>query len=252
LGRATRCPHCEAEMTARPLDAWEAMEKRRAALEAGDAHRLIRLEGPAAGIQRQTVAHRLYQRDPAPPHEHRQDAQYEAGEDRTVPRVEPAEELMVVLDDVRSQWNTGSILRSAEAAGFGRAAMAGITPLPAARGVQRVALGAEHHLTWIYEPRVVILLQALIHKGYEPVALEQTQDAVPLEDFDPPRKFALIVGSEVGGVSQEGLTLCRHRVQIPLFGRKASLNVAVAFGVAAFSLVPRWRHAHANVEPPIT
>lgn len=252
LGRGTRCPRCEEVMTARPLEAWEAMERRLAALEQGDAHRLARLEGPASGIQRKAVAHRLYQRDPAPPHEHRSDAQYEAGVDRDLPRVDPAPELMVVLDDLRSQWNTGSILRSAEAAGFGRVAMAGITPLPAARGVQRVALGAEDSVSWLYEPRIVRLLRRLIGEGYEPVALEQTRDAVPIEDFAPPSKLALLIGSEVGGVSQEALRLCPRRVQIPLAGRKASLNAAVAFGVAAFRLAPRWREQHGRARNEVT
>jgi tRNA G18 (ribose-2'-O)-methylase SpoU len=249
LGRGVSCPRCERPFTARPLRIWHILEQRAAARLSENGARLDQLENlPSTNPRRRD---QLYHQPggEAPPGwpEARFDTQYEPRRDGSTPsQIVPG--LVAVLDDLRSQWNVGSIFRTADGAGWGRLHLCGVTPMPPARGLLRVSLGAEAKLRWDYRVAVLETLRRLSDEGFTLVALEQTDDAVELGRFDPPRRTGLVIGNEVAGVSLEALALCRDRVTIPVAGHKASLNVAVAFGVAAFVLRERWLELHGNGE----
>lgn len=243
VGRAGRCPACGAPLTLRPLPVWDEMERRERAFRANDGAWIQRHERaprpPGGERRRRQCFHAPDDADPAARDQAlRQDLRYEAGRDLPAPRGARDEGLAVVLDDLRSQWNVGAIFRTAEALGWGRVHLVGITPMPPAPGLVRVALGAERQLPWDYHARALDLLDQLEGDGYEVWLLEQTDDAVPLAQLEAalPERLALVVGNEVGGVSPELLAACPRRVAIPLAGRKASLNAAVAFGIAAQQL----------------
>jgi len=245
LGRGIECPRCGRAMTARPLRILEKLDERARRLAKGDASELERLERSqrrAAREQAESCWHPPLEGDPNAALAH--DPMYEGGVDREAGSLLPTCDLVAILDDVRSQWNVGAILRTADGAGFAGLSLAGITPVPPNRIIAKVALGAERFVPWRYHASVVEAALERARDGYELVALEQTRDALSVFDFEPARKTALLLGNEVVGASAEALALCAKRVAIPMAGRKASLNVAVAFGIAAFALARAWRRRH--------
>jgi tRNA G18 (ribose-2'-O)-methylase SpoU len=141
--------------------------------------------------------------------------------------------LAVVLDNVRSLWNVGSIFRSADACGVRELVLAGITGCPPRPRIAKTSLGAEHVVPWRYAADAAEAIDELTGSGYVAVALENAPDAVPLDDLAWPDRTCLVVGNEVAGVSPQSLAHCQARVRIPMLGVKASFNVAVAFGIAA-------------------
>jgi tRNA G18 (ribose-2'-O)-methylase SpoU len=145
----------------------------------------------------------------------------------------------VLLDNIRSAWNVGSILRSADGFGFGHAYLCGITPTPKADAVQKTSLGAEEYVTWSYHNDAVKLVKDLKAKGWKVRALEENARAVPISQFATSRilhPFVLIVGNEVTGVDPDLLDLADHILHIPMRGQKRSFNVANAFSIAAYAL----------------
>ncbi len=154
--------------------------------------------------------------------------------------------------DVRSAYNVGSILRTADAMAVNKVYLAGITPYPkmpddkrlphviakAESGIRKTALGAEKTLdiTHIEKPDIRITLAGLNKQGYKIVALEQTSQAESLDSFEPLEAIALVVGNEVKGLEDPILKLSDLQLAIPMLGRKESLNVAVATGIALYHL----------------
>lgn len=152
---------------------------------------------------------------------------------------ETRERFAVLLDNIRSAWNVGSILRSADGFGFTHAYLCGITPTADREAVTKTSLGAEDSVPWSYHKDAVKLVRGLKSEGWKVLALEEDSRAVPIHDreheaIDDPR--LLIVGNEVTGVDPELLDLCDEILYIPMRGEKKSFNVAIAFGVAAFAL----------------
>jgi tRNA G18 (ribose-2'-O)-methylase SpoU len=146
-------------------------------------------------------------------------------------------ELAVLVDNVRSAWNVGSILRTADGFGFGYAFLCGITPTPEQAEVRKTALGAEQFVTWSHHKDAVKLVERLKKEGWRVWALEFIEGAVPVHGMESDeRKTVLIVGSEVTGVDPGLLALADQIVYLPMHGQKRSFNVAVAFGAAAFAL----------------
>jgi len=155
--------------------------------------------------------------------------------------------LAVLLDNIRSAWNVGSILRSADGFGFAHAYLCGITPTPDGPGreaLKKTSLGAEDAVAWSHHKDAVALVKSLKETGCRIFALEEDERAVPLE-FDglpsgmreqAPVLHILIVGNEVTGVDPELLDLCDTIHCIPMRGQKRSFNVAIAFGIAAYAL----------------
>ena len=141
----------------------------------------------------------------------------------------------VLLDNVRSLWNVGSIFRTADACGVERIVLCGITGCPPRREIAKTALGAEEMVVWEYDADPRRALRRLCADGLHAVSLEDTPRAVPIDEAVWPAPLLLVVGNEVAGVSEPLREACEMHVSIPMRGGKRSLNVAVAFGVAAFA-----------------
>ena len=147
----------------------------------------------------------------------------------------------MVVPDLRSAHNVGSVFRTADSAGWARVVLCGFSATPEHRGVAKTALGAQDAVPWTVVPDVHDALAGLRAEGYTVAALERTDDAIFPESV-PSSAFplALILGNEVVGVSPDVLATVDLVVGLPQYGTKASLNVSVAFGVAAYGLVARW------------
>jgi tRNA G18 (ribose-2'-O)-methylase SpoU len=149
--------------------------------------------------------------------------------------------LAVLLDNIRSAWNVGSILRSADGFGFSHAYLCGITPTADNEAVTKTSLGAEDSVPWSYHKDAVRLVKGLKGEGWKVYALEDDVRAAeishaPRATFKSPTLQVLIVGNEVTGVDPELLDLCDKIFYIPMRGEKKSFNVAIAFGIAAYAL----------------
>ncbi len=143
----------------------------------------------------------------------------------------------VLLDNVRSAWNAGSILRSADGFGFSQAYLCGITPTPDNEAVTKTSLGAEDSVPWSYHKDAVRLVKGLQKTGRQIFALEEHERAVEIGQIPKPiHDSILIVGNEITGVDPELLELCDQILYIPMSGEKRSFNVAIAFSIAAFAL----------------
>jgi len=146
--------------------------------------------------------------------------------------------LQALLDNVRSTFNVGSIFRSADGAGLQHLYLCGITPTPDHPKLAKTALGAESNVPWSQHRNALDLAAMLQAQGYQLWALETTATALPLQAAPPlPAKgVVLVVGNEVTGVDPALLARCTQVVALPMDGQKRSLNVAVAFGIASYTL----------------
>lgn len=146
----------------------------------------------------------------------------------------------VILEDIRSLWNVGSIFRSADGAGFSNAYLCGITGCPPRKEITKTSLGAEEAVSWQYCRSVLEAKSVYLSAQTMVIGLESTSTSVPLSEFITEGKgqtpLAIIVGNEVNGLSPEALSICDHICHLPMRGIKESLNVAVAFGIAAYML----------------
>lgn len=157
--------------------------------------------------------------------------------------------MVILLQDIRSLHNVGSILRTADGADVQKVYLCGITPSPLDRfgvvraDVAKVALGAEKTVEWEQVASTSRLVASLKKEGFKIVALEQDKKSVPYNTLSltryPLDKIALILGEEVHGIPPALLQKCDTIIEIPMSGAKESLNVSVAFGVAAFALRDR-------------
>ena len=154
----------------------------------------------------------------------------------------PPHPLIVVVHDIRSAHNVGSVFRTADSAGLAGVVLTGFTATPTHRGVAKTALGAEDAVPWRQVENVHEALAELRGDGYTVAALERVPEAVAPSDV-PADAFplALVLGNEVHGVPADVLDAADLVVGLPQYGTKASLNVSVAFGVAAYGLVDRAR-----------
>lgn len=147
--------------------------------------------------------------------------------------------IVAVLEDIRSMGNVGSMFRSADGAGLARILITGFTAHPPRDQISKTALGAEEHVPWEYWSRAVDALAALRQQGYRIVGLENTDTSTELEVLlcrrPPDGPLAFVVGHETRGLSDEVLAACDEVAHLPMLGHKDSLNVAVAFGLAAYT-----------------
>ena len=151
-------------------------------------------------------------------------------------RKEPKLPFCVVLNDIRSLYNVGSIFRTADGAGVEKLWICGITGHPPDTQISKTALGAEREVPWEYRRDAREVLRELKTRDYQIVFLEQLAESTPYQDFHPSGPLCLVLGSEISGVSEDLLALCDKTLEIEMAGVKNSLNVAVAFGVVAFYL----------------
>ena len=147
--------------------------------------------------------------------------------------------IVLVLDSVRSLNNIGSAFRTADAFRCQSIYLCGITATPPHREIHKTALGAEESVDWKYEKNVTDAIRQLKSDGYTIIAIEQAEGGVSLNKFsvDSTKKYALIFGHEITGVSDEALTLCDAAIEIPQSGTKHSINVSVCVGIVVWEFV---------------
>lgn len=150
--------------------------------------------------------------------------------------------IAAVLDNIRSAYNVGSMFRTAECAYISELVLCGITAQPPHKEVEKTALGTTQLVPWRYFPDTLDAVQTLRKEGWKIAALEITDESIPIQSVREEHfPLALVVGNEVTGVDDRVLAQADLVVEIPQFGKKESLNVAVAFGVAVFLLVEKCR-----------
>jgi 23S rRNA (guanosine2251-2'-O)-methyltransferase len=154
--------------------------------------------------------------------------------------------VVVVLDNVRSLYNTGAFFRTGDACGIERLVLCGITPRPdqgrkQQRAIAKTALGAELTVPWEYHAATAAALSAYAADGYHIVAAETSRDAIELYDWTPAWPICLVFGHEKDGVADSLAAQIETHVRIPMLGAKRSLNVATAGGVLLYELLRR-RH----------
>ncbi|RYD78098.1 MAG: TrmH family RNA methyltransferase [Sphingobacteriales bacterium] len=144
--------------------------------------------------------------------------------------------VVVVLDNIRSMSNVGSVFRTSDAFVAEKILLCGITAQPPHREIQKTALGATESVDWEHHPHIYDAVKGLKDAGYIIIGVEQTDSSVKLNDFvpDTDKKFALIMGNEVEGISEEVLPLLDFALEIPQMGTKHSLNVSVAAGIVLY------------------
>ena len=144
--------------------------------------------------------------------------------------------LILVLDNIRSLQNVGSIFRTCDAFRVEKLCLCGITGTPPHKELHKTALGADETVTWQYFKSSTECLTELKKQGYALLALEQTSTSIPLQGYQLSGRTVLVLGNEVDGVSEELIGLCDAQLEIPQFGTKHSLNVAVSAGIAVWEL----------------
>jgi tRNA G18 (ribose-2'-O)-methylase SpoU len=150
--------------------------------------------------------------------------------------------IVVLVDSVRSLYNVGSIFRTSDGAMIQKLLLTGYTPHPPRKEIEKTALGATKSVPWEYIRNPLEAIASLKRSGFRIYSLELTDRSIPYTDV-PYDAFplCLIIGNEITGVSQTILHECDGAIDIPMFGTKQSLNVAVAYGIALFELARIWR-----------
>jgi tRNA G18 (ribose-2'-O)-methylase SpoU len=148
--------------------------------------------------------------------------------------------IIIVLDNIRSMHNVGAAFRTADAFRIEKIILAGITATPPHREIHKVALGASETVEWEYQKDVKEVLVNLKDLGFQIVAIEQADESIELQDFDPAEnKMALVFGNEVYGVSDPVIDEADYVVEIPQYGTKHSLNVSVSIGVVLWEVIKK-------------
>lgn len=149
--------------------------------------------------------------------------------------------IVLVLDNIRSALNVGSIFRTSDAFAVQKIILCGITAQPPHRDMLKTALGATESVAWQYFESTEEALKALKAEKFSIIAVEQTDKGIALQDFSPfhESKYALVLGNEVRGVSEEAIQCCDAAVEVPQFGTKHSLNVAVCAGVVVWEFAKK-------------
>ncbi len=169
---------------------------------------------------------------------------HEGGTDR-IPLAEalalPRTPISGILDNLRSAHNVGSIFRTCDGAGASHLSICGISPLPPHRHLAKTALGAVDVVPWTHFETVAEAIESTTVEGAQILALEFTNDSVPLTEIELRFPVVLVAGNEKDGLSEETLALCDATVHMPMLGHKNSLNVSVAFGIALYEILRRYQ-----------
>ena len=153
----------------------------------------------------------------------------------------PPSGVVLVLDNIRSAHNVGSAFRTGDAFKVDRVYLCGICAVPPSAEIHKVALGAELSMPWEHADDTLALVERLKSEGYRIVCAEQTEHAVPLQQFrrEPGVRYAVVFGNEVDGVRQDVVDAADYSVEIPQYGTKHSLNVSVSVGIVLWQLLSR-------------
>ena len=152
----------------------------------------------------------------------------------------PRSPVHVMLDNLRSAFNVGSIFRTADAGAVERIHLCGMSAHPPHHKLEKTALGAFDYVPWTYYERNRDCLDALEEQGLPVVAIEVTEVAVPYPEFTWPRPVAVVFGNEVNGVNERVLRRAQSVVCIPMKGHKNTINVATAFGIILYDILGKW------------
>lgn len=148
--------------------------------------------------------------------------------------------LHVVLDNLRSAYNVGSIFRTADAAGVCHLHLCGMSAHPPHKKIAKTSLGAYEYVPWTYYERTSDALEALAGQGVPTVAIETADNAQPLDKVQWPQPVAVVLGNEVTGINEKTLKLCGTVAAIPMLGYKNSINVATAAGIVFYDVLRQW------------
>ena len=158
-------------------------------------------------------------------------------------KAQPKAPLALVLDNIRSGLNVGSAFRTADAFALEQVYLCGITARPPHREILKTAIGATDSVEWAHHATTLTAVKELKDKGFTVLAVEQADERTWLQDFEwsPGQKVALVFGNEVEGVSDEVMEVVDGCLEVPQFGTKHSLNIAVCVGVVCWELTRQWR-----------
>ncbi|MBB2144836.1 TrmH family RNA methyltransferase [Pedobacter sp. LMG 31464] len=151
--------------------------------------------------------------------------------------------VVVILDNVRSMHNVGSVFRTADGFSIEKVILCGITAQPPHREIEKTALGATQSVDWIHFEDTLVAVDTLRQKGYEIIAIEQAEKSTMLNVFKPDltKKYALIFGNEVNGVSDEVMQKIDNCIEIPQFGTKHSFNIVISAGIVLWDFFAKLR-----------
>ncbi|MEZ4210095.1 MAG: RNA methyltransferase [Patescibacteria group bacterium] len=144
--------------------------------------------------------------------------------------------LVVIAHNIRSLHNVGAIFRTSEGAGVNKIYLTGYTGIPPRKEISKVALGSEERIPWEQSKNISHLITKLKSEGYQLVSLEQDPRSTDYKAFKPNPKTALLIGNEVRGVSKQLRDKSDSIIELPMHGKRKSLNVSVAFGIAIYEL----------------
>ena len=146
--------------------------------------------------------------------------------------------LILVLDDIRSLHNIGSVFRTADAFLIEKIILCGITATPPNKEIHKTALGATETVAWEHHENILEVIENLKNENVLTLAIEQVESSIFLQDFtvEKNQKYALVFGNEVYGVAQEAVAICDGCIEIPQLGTKHSLNIAVSAGIVVWDL----------------
>ena len=146
--------------------------------------------------------------------------------------------LILVLDDIRSSHNIGSVFRTADAFLIEKIFLCGITATPPNKEIHKTALGATETVAWEHHENILEVIEKLKKDNVMTLAIEQVESAIFLQNFkvEKNKKYALVFGNEVYGVSQDAVALCDGCIEIPQLGTKHSLNISVSAGIVVWDL----------------
>ncbi len=156
---------------------------------------------------------------------------------------EPKIPLIIVLDNIRSLNNIGSVFRSSDAFLVEKIYLCGITAQPPHKDIQKTALGATESVAWQYKENTLDVVKELQAQNVQVLAVEQAESAMELQQFQPVagKKYAMVLGNEVKGVAQNVVDVCNPVIEIPQFGTKHSLNIAVSAGIVIWDFWSKWQ-----------
>jgi len=144
--------------------------------------------------------------------------------------------LVLVLDNIRSMHNVGSVFRSADCFRVAHIHLCGLSPIPGHPEIEKTALGATESVAWTQHQDTLSCLKSLRKEGFRIAALEQAEGSIDLRKYQPQAPLALVLGHEVKGVAQEVVDFCDDVIEIKQFGTKHSLNVSVSAGMAIYAV----------------
>tara|TARA_Y100000991_G_scaffold172514_1_gene134270 strand:+ start:27 stop:557 length:531 start_codon:yes stop_codon:yes gene_type:complete len=152
--------------------------------------------------------------------------------------------ITILLENIRSAHNIGSIFRTADSFLINEIILCGISAQPPNKDIRKTALGSSESVEWRYEKNIDKAIQKLKNEGNKIISIEQTTNSISLENFKPQKndKYAIIFGNEVNGIEQRTINLSDMVIEIPQFGTKHSLNISVAAGIIIWDLFSKINH----------